>query len=359
MKLVVEIGASSLNITAFGKAGQKEGKVVVLKHEAALDKNKNLFESLALKGLDTKSVSAVAIILLFGPEKTKNPELLKESIIEKLEPLADKYPSYIPFAAAVLKKLLKEKNKIPVYVYSDTSFFAGLPEEELYYAIPKSSSEKSQLKKSGYHGIYHEYAAGLAGKNKKVISVVLDKKTTVCGAANSTPVTVSLGSTPLEGVMSLTSSGDLDPGAVFYIMKKAGYSIYKMDEILKKESGFLGVTGYRMEMAELAKLAGKDEKVKLAFNIYKNQILKYIGGALAILPGADALVFSGAEVNSLEGLIYDLLKQMNFLGIHLEELPWKNSAALTEVSRTDSKVKVFVNNKRMTDIVFEEMPAGK
>ena len=280
---------------------------------------------------------------------------MKENIIDKLESLSDIYPSYIPFAVKLLRRLFKENTKIPVSLFFDTSFFLSLPLEEVFYAIPLSSSEKSKLRKFGYHGIYHSYAACLFGKNKKVISLVLDKKTTVCGIKNNKPLTVSLGGTPLEGIMSLTSCGDLDPGAVFYIMKKAGYSIYKMDEVLKKQSGFFGVTGYDMSMKDLAGIYGKDEKVKLAFDIYRNQILKYIGGSLAVLSGIDTIVISGSELYSLEGLVYDILKQMNFLGIHLKESPWKKNTLLQKISLPGSKVKVFVNYKNIADIVYSEM----
>ncbi|OGF48684.1 MAG: hypothetical protein A2231_00890 [Candidatus Firestonebacteria bacterium RIFOXYA2_FULL_40_8] len=357
MKVVGEIGANNIKVTVFGRTRGIEEFTLLLGNEEVLSKEKSFFEVLAVKGLETAVISAISLILPFGPEKAKNPELMKEKIIGELEELSDVYPSYIPFAVKFLKKLLKENKKIPVSLYFDTSFFQKLPPEELYYALPKSSSKKSKLKKLGYHGIYHSYAAEQSGRNKKVISVVLDKKTTVCGIENNLPVTVSLGSTPLEGIMSLTSCGDLDPGAVFYIMKKTGYSIYKMDELLKKESGFFGVTDYRVQVKDLAEMYGNDEKVKLAFDIYRNQILKYLGGSLAVLSGVDTIVFSGVEVNSLEGMVYELLKQINFLGIHLKESPWEKDKAFSEISLPDSKVKVFINHKKTTEIVNEKMKA--
>jgi acetate kinase len=94
--------------------------------------------------------------------------------------------------------------------------------------------------------------------------VVIDKQTTVCSARSGNPLSISLGFTPLEGVMSRTSCGDLDPGVVFYLMNNQGFSIYKIDDILKNESGFLGLTGYDLELKELVKFYGKDRKVTLA-----------------------------------------------------------------------------------------------
>ena len=354
MKLTGELGANNIKVTVFGTDGKSAGVKFTLGHEDVLHGKKGIFEVLEKKGLQLEEVKAFALILPFGPEKAGEQEDLKEKITNELEKLEEVYPSYIPFAVKFLRKLLAEKGKIPVSLHFDTAFFKELPEEELYYAIPKNSSEKNKLKKSGYHGIYHSYAAGLCGKNKKIISVVMDKKTTVAGSDNKIPQTISLGSTPLEGIMSLTTSGDFDPGAAFYIMKKAGYSIHKMDEILKKQSGFLGITDYKMEMKDLLGLCGKDKKVNLAFDIYRNQILKYMGGTLAILSDVDAIVFSGAEADSLKVLIYDLMKQMSFLGIHLKESPWEKTDMHKEISTSGSKIKILINYKSMSEIVAEK-----
>ena len=157
-----------------------------------------------------------------------------------------------------------------------------------------------------------------------IISVVLDKQTTVCPVKNNLPLAISLGFTPLEGVMSRTSCGDLDPGIVFYLMNAHKFSIYKIDDILKNESGFLGLTGYDLKLKELVKFYGKDPKVNSAFEIYEGQLLKYIGEGISVLGGLDNIVFSGEGVGPLIPVIYSLIKKISFLGINIKSLPWKD-----------------------------------
>jgi acetate kinase len=239
--------------------------------------------------------------------------------------------------------------------FFETAFFTGLPEEERYYAFPRKYFHKDGVKRWGYHGLFHEYNYSVARGAEKVVSVVLDAKSTVSSIYKNKPLSINLGYTPLEGIMSGTTCGDVDPGMVFYLMKAHNYSIFQIDEILKKQSGFLGLTGYDMDIAELFKLYGKDQKVTLAFDVYKNQILKYIGESIAVLEGVDAIIFSGDNAKSLQPLIYDILKGISFLGINLKTLPWPDKEESACVASEDSPVKIYVNYTSLPKIIFYNM----
>ncbi len=296
---------------------------------------------------------AVSFVVPFGGENMVSPCKLDEKLPYEFENLAGKYPLYAPYTGSILRDAFRYL-KIPAFVFFDTSFFNLLPEEDRGYALPLSAANRQELRKSGAHGIFHEYAGELSGKNDKTVSFVLDKKTTVSASYNGLPKTISLGLTPLEGIMSLNSSGDIDPGIAFYLMKQEGLTPHGLDELLNKKSGFLGLTGNNFTMKEFAELRGKNNKIALAFEVYKSQILKYFGEAVAVLNGVDSIVFSGSNISVLQGLIVELLKQAGFLGITLKELPWENNQEIEMVSAVDSKVSVFLNRKSVAGIVFEK-----
>jgi acetate kinase len=171
---------------------------------------------------------------------------------------------------------------------------------------------------------------------------------------NNLPRSISLGFTPLEGVMSRSSCGDMDPGIVFYLMNVHKFSIYKIDDLLKNESGFLGLTGYDLELKELVKFYGKDSKVNLAFDIYQAQLLKYIGEGISVLGGLDSIIFSGSEVAALTPVIHSLIKKISFLGINTKSLPWIDKKEIFSVTSGESGIKVYLNRMDLAEVIFHE-----
>jgi acetate kinase len=238
-----------------------------------------------------------------------------------------------------------------MFVFFETNFFSRLPNEEKCYAIPVELSKNNSFKRYGYHGIFHEYNAELVSSKSKLISIVFDNKTTVCSALARNPYSISLGYTPLEGIMSASSCGDLDSGIVFYLMKRYGNSLFKIDDILKRQSGFYGLTGYDLKISELIKLYGKDNKVTLAFDVYRNQILKYVGEAISVLGGLDHLIISGSEIKTFLPIIYKLLNDISFLGINLKCLPWSEDSAFVELTTHESDIKVSINYQTVAEII--------
>jgi acetate kinase len=114
------------------------------------------------------------------------------------------------------------------------------------------------------------------------------------------------------------------------------------------------LTGLNMGIRELFKLYGKEKKVTLAFDVYKNHILKYIGECISVLEGVDVIIIGGNFVPFLKPFIYSLLKHISFLGISLADLPWKNESDITEISSDGSDVKIYINNLHSADIIYKE-----
>jgi acetate kinase len=299
-----------------------------------------------------KPIEAIGFRILFGADYFKKPVLVNSNFLKSFDRIVDFFPSYVPHAKHAMSIFYQNFRKTPLIAFFETAFFTKLAEAERYYAIPYQYHAGSKIKKFGFHGIFHESAGGLFPKSKKIISIVLDKVTTVCAVRGAKPLTVSLGYTPLEGIMSRTSCGDLDPGIAFYLLDKAGYSLFKLDSILKNNSGFTGLTGYDLSFEQFAKLYGKDERVDLAFEIYQNQILKYIGEGIAIMGGVDAIVFSGCFLDTLQLTVYNLLRKIAFLGISLEKAPWDCRKELTQVNSYTSEIEVWLNRRSIEKTIF-------
>ncbi|MFA6357957.1 MAG: hypothetical protein WCY09_04740 [Candidatus Omnitrophota bacterium] len=300
----------------------------------------------------SSKIEAISFRILFGGDFFDKTTVINQQFFTKFSKLTEFFPFYIPLILDMLKIFYRDFKDIPQIAFFETSFFSKLPEEEKYYAIPQEFHKDNKIKKWGFHGIYHEANSGMFPQGRKCISIVFDKQTTVCAIKDSKPLMISLGFTPLEGVMSRTSCGDLDPGIVFYLVNVHKFSIYKIDDILKNESGFLGLTGYDLELNELLKFYGKDPKVNVAFDVYQAQILKYIGEGISVLGGLDQIVFSGSQVDAFNPIIYSLIKKISFLGINTIRLPWANDKKTFQITSVDSEIKVHLNRVNLAETIF-------
>jgi len=351
MIIIAEYNSREINFSVFKKENGFSSftkNIEEIQDEASVSKILRLVS----KGEKPK---ALAFKLPFGGDIFKEPVALDDDFFIEFKKLTPFMPFYVPPASAILEAFYKCVKNIPIIVFFETAFFSRLPEPEKYYAIASEYLDKSRIKRWGFHGLFHEFNAAIDKKQHKTISIVLDKQTTVSAISGNKPLTISLGYTPLEGIMSRTSCGDIDPGIVFYLMKMQDFSIFKIDDILKKESGFFGLTGYNISINELAKLYGKDSKVDLAFSVYENQILKYIGEGISVLGGLDTVVFSGNNIEALKSFIYHLVKKISFLGINLKDLPWVKDEDIVCISSDLSKVNVYINYTESSKIVYNRL----
>ncbi|MCX7918399.1 MAG: hypothetical protein N3A72_02090 [bacterium] len=354
--MIIVIEPTLREITFWGFTKGKTGKT---ENTCLLKKTDEVRDIIGLKTvidtiLNQEKLEAIAFHIYFGADLFDQAVFVDRTFFDKFRSLVKFFPFYIPFIEDLLRSVYEKYTTVPILAFFETAFFTDLPEEEKYYAIPYEYFQNTNIKRWGYHGIYHKFNAQISKSDNRIISIVFDKQTTVCPIYQNRPLAISLGYTPLEGIMSRTSCGDIDPGIVFYLMKQYNYSIFQIDEILKRDSGFYGLTGYDLSMEEYFKLYGKDEKLKLAFDIYENQILKYIGEGISVLGGVDILVFSGGLIRYAQSLILHLLEKIRFLGINLKELPWKNKTNIMSITSPDSKIGVYLNLENLAQIIYDE-----
>jgi len=223
-------------------------------------------------------------------------------------------------------------NELKQVAVFDTGFHATLPPEAYIYPGPYAWFEAG-IRRYGFHGISHGYAARRAAQllggdsaSLRLITCHLGSGASLAAVRGGKSIDTTMGFTPLEGLMMGSRSGSIDPGVLIYLLREHNHSADQLEEILYKQSGLQGVSGISSDMREiLAAIDRGDPRAQLAFDIYAHRLVREIGSMLAVLGGADALVFTGGVGENCVPLRDRAAEQFKFLPnlkvlvIHAEE----------------------------------------
>jgi acetate kinase len=208
----------------------------------------------------------------------------------------------------------------------DTAFHATLAPEAYVYPGPYEWLDLG-IRRYGFHGLSHQYssrrAAELLGNDSlRLIVCHLGNGASLCAIRGGKSVDTTMGFSPLEGLMMGTRSGSIDPAILIYLMRHRGYTADRLDQVLNRESGLLGVSGISGDMRDILK--SENPRAKLAFEIYAHRVCREIGAMAGVLGGADAIVFTGGVGENCAPLREIVAKRFEFLNakilvIHAEE----------------------------------------
>jgi acetate kinase len=314
-------------------------------HKATLAAIFGLFDA---HGPALTSVTGVAHRTVHGGQSFVEPTLITPEVTAKLQELSPLAPLHNPPALVGINATLELLPGVPQIAIFDTAFFAGLPAEAYTYAIDKDTAQKLQIRRYGFHGTSHLFvsqtAADFLGKpDLKQIICHLGNGASISAVDSGKPIDTSMGLTPLQGLVMGTRSGDVDPGLHKYLMETGGMSIDQVDNLLNKKSGMSGLCGMS-DMRDIeSAMDGGDADATLAWNVYLHRLTQYIGGYIALLGGADAIVFTAGIGENSDRLRADVCARLTYFGIQLDLE--KNATRSKEpriVSTPDSKVKVLV-----------------
>jgi acetate kinase len=277
-----------------------------VKHEEVMPRADHRASLLrAIKVLGNKEqfdVKAIGHRVVHGGEDFRRPVLVTESVVGRIEELADLAPLHNPASVQgirVASELFPDKPQVVVF---DTAFHQTLPDYAFHYPIPYEYYEKYRIRRYGFHGTSHHFvslqAAKLIGKpfdEAQFISAHLGNGCSTAAIRNGRSVDTSMGLTPLEGLMMGTRSGDVDPSLHLYLQEKEQRSLRDItDEILTRRSGLLGVSGVSQDMRSvIAEAAEGNERARLAIEMFCYRLARSILGLTASLSSIDALIFTG------------------------------------------------------------------
>ncbi len=298
--LVINSGSSSIKYKLFRLPKRKFILKGAIEHIG--EKGSPIRDHYRGLSLVLKKIPAVDLIghrVVHGAQVFKEPVIINETVIRKIRQCCAIAPLHNPANLAGIlacKKLLPAVTQVAVF---DTAFHQTIPDFAYIYGLPYKYYKSLGIRKYGFHGTSHQYVAHEAARilNKplsqlKIITCHLGNGCSIAAVNKGKSVDTSMGFTPLEGLVMGTRCGDIDPALVTYIMRRKAMDIAKVEEVLNKESGLIGISGLSNDMRELSARAHSHERARLAIEVFVYRIKKYIGAYTAILEGCDAVVFT-------------------------------------------------------------------
>lgn len=306
-----------------------------------------------------EEIDAVGHRVVHGGEKFNKSVLITDEVIEMVKECIDLAPLHNPPNLKGINAIAEFMPKTPQVAVFDTAFHQTMPDYAYMYGLPYSLYEKYGIRRYGFHGTSHRYVSRRACdflnvpyEGQRIITAHIGNGGSVTAIKNGKSIDTSMGMTPVEGLIMGTRSGDVDPGAITYIMDKEHLSSQGVSRLLNKFSGVLGISGVSSDMREIeAAIEQGNERAKLAMRMYNYRIKKYIGSYTAILGGLDILVFTGGVGENQTSTRSEVCKNMEYLGLELdEEVNASVRAQEALISKPTSKVKVLVipTNEELT-----------
>jgi acetate kinase len=300
----------------------------------------------------TTDVDAVGHRVVHGGELFKESTLIDDRVLKGIEDCIDLAPLHNPNnVKGILAAREVFGKEVPQVAVFDTAFHHSIPERAYLYAVPYHLYRRHRIRRYGFHGTSHRYVAfryrvlrELSREQTNIITLHLGNGCSAAAIKGGNSVDTSMGMTPLEGLVMGTRSGDLDPAIVGVIAGKEGLSVSEVDTLLNTQSGLLGISGLTNDMRELqAELNEHDDRrVRLAVEVFCYRVRKYVGAYLAVMGGADAVVFTGGIGENSPDVRGRVCSEMEWAGLHLDDR--KNQETVGReglISTDDSKLLAY------------------
>lgn len=303
----------------------------------------------AIQSLD--EINAVGHRMVHGGERFSESVLLNQEVLDAFTACNDLAPLHNPANLKGVNAVSAILPNVPQVGVFDTAFHQTMPDYAYMYAIPYELYEKYGVRRYGFHGTSHRYVSqrvceylGIQAEGSKIITCHIGNGGSISAVKDGKCMDTSMGLTPLEGLMMGTRSGDIDGGAVTFIMEKEGLDATGVSNLLNKKSGILGVSGVSSDMRELdAACEAGNPRAQLAEKMYYYRIKKYIGAYAAAMGGVDVILFTGGVGENQSQCRRAVCDGLQFIGVELDqEINNRIHGDEAIISTPESKVKVVV-----------------
>ncbi|MDE6079999.1 MAG: acetate kinase [Duncaniella sp.] len=356
--VLAEGGAEKVGLEGgFIKYKKADGEKAILElgktdHKGAVEAILGLLtspEDGCIKSFD--EIDAVGHRVVHGAEKFSKSVLITEPVKEMIRQCYDIAPLHNPANMTGIEAIDALMPNVPQVAVFDTAFHQTMPAKAFMYALPYKYYAEDGVRRYGFHGTSHRYVSGrvceflgIKPEGTKIITCHVGNGGSITAVVDGKSVDTSMGLTPTEGLMMGTRVGDVDPGALVYLMLKHHLSAEELQKIVNKESGLLGVSGVSSDMREIdAAISAGNERAALAQEMYENRILKYIGAYAAEMGGVDIIVFTGGVGENQAVIRSKVCKPLGFMGVELDEaVNAEIHGKEAVISSAASKVKVVV-----------------
>jgi acetate kinase len=323
--------------------------LAILNHESGLKKIAKTLMDGKIGVIGTvDEIEAVGHRVVHGGNKFSKTVIVNQEVKDNIKDLFDLAPLHNPAnltGIEIAETIFTSAKQIAIF---DTAFHQTMPKEAYQYALPSTYLKEHKIRAYGFHGTSHKYVsekaiAYLGEKSKNIITIHLGNGCSMSAIKDGKSIENSLGIGPMNGLIMGTRCGDIDQSVIFFLMKKLNKSVDQVNDLLQKESGMKGLTGFS-DLREIGDAANKgDKKCKNALALAGYRIKKYIGSYATILNGLDAIIFT-AGIGENSSLMRKMACQnLDFLGIKLDvEKNEIRSKEIREIQSLTSKVKILV-----------------
>lgn len=342
---------------SFLKFVGKDGKKVIIEkelhgHKAGVEMIMNVLTSEEHGCIkDYSEIEAVGHRVVHGGEKFASSVLITQEVIEQMEGCSELAPLHNPANLKGIEAMEAIMPGIPQVGVFDTSFHQTMPDYAYMYGLPYEMYQKYGVRRYGFHGTSHRYVSkraceilGVPYEEQKIITAHIGNGGSITAINKGKSVDTSMGLTPTEGLLMGTRCGDVDAGALSFIMDKEGLDGKGLSELINKKSGVAGVSSISSDMREIEDaVAAGDERAIMTLKMYDYRIKKYIGAYAAAMNGCDILVWTGGVGENQWATRLSVCKDMDYMGLKFDAE--KNDKLRGEeviLSTPDSKVVVLV-----------------
>ena len=300
-----------------------------------------------LKNLE--ELDAVGHRMVHGGEKFNKSVRLTPDVMEAFAACNDLAPLHNPANIKGVNAVSALLPNIPQVGVFDTAFHQTMPDYAYMYALPYHLYKEYGVRRYGFHGTSHRYVSqrvceflGVKPEGKKIITCHIGNGASIAAVKDGKCVDTSMGLTPLEGLIMGTRSGDIDAGAVTFLMDKLNLDTKGISNLLNKQSGLAGVSEGSSDFRDiLAGIAAGNDKARLAKEMYTYRIKKYIGQYAAAMGGVDIILFTGGAGENQWEVREGATKGLEFMGVKLDDQKNRSCRATEAIlSADDSKVTV-------------------
>jgi len=349
--LVLNAGSSSLKYRVVEPDGTRHldglvERVADSGFPAALEQ---MTSELQRAGVSPRSLSAVGHRVVHGGPEFSDPVVVTDPVLDAIGALSRFAPLHNPPAVEGIRAARRRFPDLPHVAVFDTAFFTALPAASATYAIDASVAASHGIRRYGAHGTSYRYVSAAAAafaardlEGLRQIVLHLGNGASCAALRSGRPVDTSMGLTPLEGLVMGTRGGDIDPGVLLHLLH-VGLPVDELDDLLHHRSGLQGLAG-RQDMRDLvsARDAG-DPAAQLAYDVYVHRLRKYVGAYLAVLGGADQLVFTAGVGEHQASVRADVLDGLSALGLTVDPaLNDRPPEGAREISVAGASVQVLV-----------------
>jgi len=345
--LTVNVGSSSIKLSVFDN-GDLIDKVAMSSDGGHLSE-RDVTNAIAAH----LPIDAVGHRVVHGGSEFTGPVVIDDHVRRRLEALVDLAPLHLPVSLAGIDLVSRLLPAAPAVACFDTAFHAHLPAAAATYALPIEWRRRWRLRRYGFHGLSHAWAArrtaelyGRPVDSLRIVTCHLGAGASLAAVVNGSSVDTTMGFTPLEGLVMATRSGSVDPGLLLWLEEHAGLPPAELASTLERRSGLLALAGTSDMHTVLERAADGDPDATLALDVYVHRLCAQASAMVAAMSGLDALVFTGGVGENAALIRLRAATGLGFLGVSVDEACNDRATPDAELTKDGAAVRTFVVEAR-------------